>query len=129
VVAAQVAFKGERLPHHQDVLERRQQSISGLNLSAARILQLWGVQVVPQEKVLWLEQYGDGAKWGQPSPKLVVLLTSMQEVRKEVTCTLTVKLPVWLVHVALCSNSSPAAKACLANSPRACGARCQPSAQ
>jgi hypothetical protein len=58
-----------------------QQLISGLDLSAARILRVgWG-QVPPQEGVLWLEGGAVSLEWGQLSPGLVVLVARSTLVR------------------------------------------------
>jgi hypothetical protein len=61
-------------------VQRRQHSISGLDLSAARILMLGEVQLPPQKGVLWLEQRDAAAEWGQLSPGLVVLASHNSQV-------------------------------------------------
>jgi hypothetical protein len=63
-----------------------QQMISGLDLSAARILQLGRGHVPPQKGVLWLEQADAAPEWGQLSPRLVVLVTSNTLVRMHFPC-------------------------------------------
>jgi hypothetical protein len=61
-------------------LQRRQLLVSGVDLSAARILQLGPLQVPPQKGVLWLEQWGASAEWGLRSPGLVVLASPRAQV-------------------------------------------------
>jgi hypothetical protein len=57
------------------------QMMSGLDLSAARILQLGRGQLPPQKGVLWLEQAHAAQEWGQLSPGLVVLVAHVTLVR------------------------------------------------
>jgi hypothetical protein len=59
-------------------LQHRQQLLSDLDLSAARVLQLGGVPLPPQEGVLWLERQEATAEWGQLCPELVVLISPGQ---------------------------------------------------
>jgi hypothetical protein len=60
----------------------RQQLLSDLDLSTARILQLRGEQLPPQGGVLWLELHGAAVEWGQLSPGLVVLVAPSGQVSK-----------------------------------------------
>jgi hypothetical protein len=79
-------------------LQRRQLLVSGLDLSAARILQLGPLQAPPQKGVLWLEQWGAAAKWGLMSPGLVVLVSPRAQVR---TGCRSVAWPArWVVMIA-----------------------------
>jgi hypothetical protein len=53
---------------------------SDLDVTQARVLQLGGLQVPPQQGVLWLEQHTVTREWADLSPGLVVLAAGRAQV-------------------------------------------------
>jgi hypothetical protein len=77
------------------------QMMSGLDLSAARVLQPRQVQVPPQKGVLWLEQEGVAPEWGQMLPGLVVLVARKTLVRMHFHLVSGRHVAFWLHNLAL----------------------------
>jgi hypothetical protein len=77
------------------------QMMSGLDLSAARILLLGQGQGPPQKGLLWLEQEDVAPEWGQMSPGLVVLVARKTLVRTHFHLVSGRHVAFWLHQLAL----------------------------